>query len=151
MKIFFRLVPFLLFLLLSIQICSARIDPVIGIVKTVKGKAYVTDRTRTFTIQLVPNMKITKGDLIKTEANSSVGLIFEDDTLMSLGPYSEIIIEDFLFDPVNSKLAFVAKMIHGTFSFISGQIARLAPQKVKLETPDATLGIRGTKLLITVD
>jgi hypothetical protein len=120
-------------------------------VKTVKGTAYVTDKSGTFTVQLVPNMKITKGDLIKTEADSSVGLIFEDDTVMSLGPYSEITIEDFLFDPVNSKLAFVARMIHGTFSFISGQIAKLAPKKVKLETPDATLGIRGTKLLITID
>ncbi len=151
MKIFFRLVPFFLFLFISVQICSARIDPPVGIVKSVTGKAYVTDKTRTFTVQLVPNMKITKGDLIKTEANSSVGLIFEDDTVMSLGPYSEIAIEDFLFDPVNSKLAFVAKMIHGTFSYISGQIAKLAPRKVKLETPDATLGIRGTKLLITVN
>ncbi len=151
MKLFFPLVSFFLFLFLSVQTCPARIDPPVGIVKTVTGKAYVTDKTRTFTVQLVPNMKISKGDLIKTEADSSVGLIFEDDTVMSLGPYSEITIEDFLFDPVNSKLAFVARMIHGTFSFISGQIAKLAPKKVKLETPDATLGIRGTKLLITVN
>ncbi|BCL61559.1 hypothetical protein DGMP_22520 [Desulfomarina profundi] len=151
MKLFFSLVSFFLFLFLSVQTCPARIDPPVGIVKTVTGKAYVTDKTRTFTVQLVPNMKISKGDLIKTEADSSVGLIFEDDTVMSLGPYSEITIEDFLFDPVNSKLAFVARMIHGTFSFISGQIAKLAPKKVKLETPDATLGIRGTKLLITVN
>jgi hypothetical protein len=42
-------------------------------------------------------------------------------------------------------------MIHGTFSFITGQIAKLAPEKVKFETPDATLGVRGTKVLVKID
>ena len=39
----------------------------------------------------------------------------------------------------------------GTFSFLSGQIAKLSPDNVKLMTPDATLGIRGTKLLVKVE
>jgi hypothetical protein len=60
-------------------------------------------------------------------------------------------IESFLFNPVNKELSFIARMIHGTFSFITGQIAKLAPERVTFETPDATLGVRGTKFLVKID
>ena len=96
-------------------------------------------------------MNIMQGDVIKTGKNGEAGLIFDDDTVVGLGPDSEISIEKFLFDPANRQLSFIAKIIHGTFSFISGQITKLAPQKVKFETPDATLGVRGTKFLVKVD
>lgn len=121
----------------------------IGFVKTVSGEVFIT--TTQTKVQAVPNMKIQKGDVVTTANQSSAGLIFEDDTVISLGPKSEIVIESFLFHPVEKELSFVAKMVRGTFSFISGQIAKLAPEKVTLETPDATLGVRGTKLLVKID
>jgi hypothetical protein len=120
-----------------------------GIIKTASGEVFIS--TPETTIKAVANMRIIQGDSIRTGANSSAGLIFEDDTVVALGPNSEMLIESFLFDPHNKKLSFIAKMAHGTFSFITGQIAKLAPQKVKLETPDATLGVRGTKFLVKIN
>jgi hypothetical protein len=96
-------------------------------------------------------MIVVQGNSIKTGANSSVGLLFEDDTVVALGPNSEIKIESYLFNPVDQELSFIARLAKGTFSFITGQIAKLAPQNVKFETPDATLGVRGTKLLVEID
>jgi hypothetical protein len=120
-----------------------------GIIKAVSGDVFITSSQTT--VKAVPNMEIIQGDFIKTGANGSAGLIFEDDTVVGLGPNSEMSIESFLFNPVNKELSFIARMIHGTFSFITGQIARLAPEKVTFETPDATLGVRGTKFLVKID
>lgn len=120
-----------------------------GIIKVVSGDVFITNAQTT--VKAVPNMRIRQGDFIQTGANSSAGLIFEDDTAVGLGPKSEMLIESFLFDPVKRELSFIARMIHGTFSFITGQIAKLAPEKVIFETPDATLGVRGTKFLVKVE
>ena len=95
-------------------------------------------------------MKVMKGDLIKTGPSSSVGVIFEDDTVLSMGPKSEFAIEEFIFRPVENKLSFVARIIRGTLSFLSGQIAKLSPGSVRLETPAATIGMRGTHVLVKV-
>ena len=121
----------------------------IGIIKSLSGDVYLTNTSSS--IKAVPNMRLNQGDSIRTGPNSNAGLIFEDDTVVSLGSNSEMSIEKFLFEPAAEKLAFVAKLLQGTFSFISGQIAKLAPDKVKIETPDATLGVRGTKFLVKID
>ena len=121
----------------------------IGIIKSVTGEVYLTN-TISY-IKAAPNMKLNQGDSIRTGPSSNAGIIFDDDTVVSLGSNSEMSIEKFLFDPASEKLAFVTRLLQGTFSFISGQIAKLAPDQVKIETPDATLGVRGTKFLVKID
>jgi len=121
----------------------------VAFVDSVKGEVMIVSSE--IAVRAVQNMKVIPGDSIRTGSNSSVGLIFEDDTVVSLGPGSEMGIDEFLFDPAERQLSFVARMIKGTFSFITGQIAKLAPQKVILETPGATLGVRGTKFVVEVD
>ena len=145
MKSFYRILFCLLFLC-----CNAYAhQESAGIIKVVSGDVFITNAQ--MTIKAVPNMRISQGDSIQTGANSSAGLIFEDDTVVGLGPKSEMSIESFLFNPIKRELSFIAKMIHGTFSFITGQIAKLAPEKVIFETPDATLGVRGTKFLVKIE
>lgn len=148
MKTIYSLLLIIAFLLTGPMNCMAKFESV-GFIKSVAGEVYIVSSN--LSVRAVPNMKIIKGDSIITGADSSVGLIFEDDTVVSIGPKSEILIQDFMFDPVEKELSFVARMIKGTFSFITGQIAKLAPKNVKLETPDATLGVRGTKFLVKID
>ena len=69
----------------------------IGIIKSVSGNVYLTNTTSD--IKAAPNMKFNQGDSIRTGSNSNAGLIFEDDTVVSLGSNSEMSIEKFLFDP----------------------------------------------------
>jgi FecR protein len=127
--------------------CLARSES-FGIVKSVSGDVVITSAQTT--IKAVPNMKIVRGDSIKTGDKSSAGLIFEDDTVVALGPNSEMTVDSLMFKPIDHELSFVVKLLKGTFSFLTGQIAKLAPEKVKLETPDATLGVRGTKLIVEI-
>jgi hypothetical protein len=133
--------------LVSPAVGFADTDPV-GIIKAVNKDAFIVRSGKTHTA--TPGMKVMKGDLIKTGPGSSVGVIFEDDTVLSMGPKSEFVIEEFIFRPVENKLSFVARIIRGTLSFLSGQIAKLSPGSVRLETPSATIGMRGTHVLVKV-
>lgn len=122
-----------------------------GLVKNVSGIVTITNSLEKKEVAAVPNMLFFQGDRVKTGKSSSVGLIFEDDTVLSLGANTELTIEEFQFNPLEQELSFIARMVRGTFSLISGQIVKLAPEKVELRTPNATLGVRGTKLLVKVD
>lgn len=121
----------------------------VGIVRSVADEAYIL-RDQAQTPALI-NMKVMRGDVIRTGPSGSMGLIFDDDTVVSMGPESELVIDEFLFNPSEKKLSFVARMIQGTFTFLSGQITKLAPDSVRLQTPDATVGLRGTHVLVQID
>jgi len=120
----------------------------VGIVRSVCNEAYIHRDDTPIPAEM--NMKIMIRDVIKTGPDGSLGLIFEDDTIVSVGPASEFIVEEFLFNPADKKLSFVVRIFQGTFSFLSGQINKLAPDSVRLETPDATIGMRGTHVLVQV-
>lgn len=130
------------------EVSSAGTDS-IGFIKTTSGEVLLSNAQGTQAAET--NMQISQGDSIKTGETGSVGLIFADDTVVSLGPNSEISLESFQFNPVEQKLSFVSRLIKGTFCFVSGQIAKLAPNKVIFTTPEATLGVRGTKFLVKID
>lgn len=57
-----------------------------GIIKTTSGEVFISNPETT--IKAVANMRFIHGDSIQTGANSSAGLIFEDDTVVALGPYT---------------------------------------------------------------
>lgn len=131
------------------QTCHAADFDHVGIIKSLAGDVSVARNDRK--VKAASNMRLQKGDQIRTGANGKVGLIFEDDTVVSLGPDSAITIENFLFQPNEKRLSFIARIIQGTVSYLSGQIAKLAPNQARLETPHATVGMRGTHVLVKVD
>lgn len=121
----------------------------VGVVKLLAGDVVVLRGGQS--IKAEQNMKLMQGDLISTGSSGRVGLIFEDDTVVSLGSNSSIAVESYLFKPEEKKLSFIARFFKGTASFLSGQIARLAPDNVRVETPRATIGMRGTHFLVKSD
>jgi hypothetical protein len=80
-----------------------------------------------------------------------MGVVLRDDTRLSLGPETEIRIDQFVFAPAKGHLALVLKMARGVMSFVSGTIAKLSPDAVRIETPVAVLGVRGTQFLAKVE
>ena len=121
----------------------------IGIVKTVDGEAFVIRNDQP--AKAVKGMTIQMGDVLKTGADGCMGIIFSDDTVISMGLNTELTIKRYLFDPRRGKLSFFAKMVQGTISFLCGQIAKLAPDSVCVEIPAATIGIRGTHFLVKAE
>lgn len=120
----------------------------VGLIKTA-SEAVVTRGGETLTA--VPGMELKRGDVVKTGAGGSAGLIFSDDTVISMGPRTELAVEKYLFEPVEGQLGCILEIFKGTISYLSGQIAKLAPASVELLTPAATIGVRGTHVLIKVD
>ncbi len=138
---------YLLVLLCCLLPLSATAES-IGIVKTVNGQALV-DRQGQLLVAVV-GMPIFAQDQLITEKGGSLGVVLEDDTRISLGSQSRLLIREYLFEPKDSRFSLLLKMLKGTFLYVSGVIGKLAPESIELETPDATIAVRGTRLLVKV-
>ena len=89
-------------------------------------------------------------DVVETGANSSVGITFVDNSVFSTGPGSSLSLDQFHFDSSSFKGDMLAKLKKGTLTVVSGDIARSSPGNMKIQTPTAILGVRGTTFAIEV-
>ena len=121
----------------------------IGSVKTVSGEAFLVHKDIRTPASVGDHLH--QGDILITSSGSSLGVIFRDDTMLSLGPKSEVRIDEFVFNPADDAMAFLAHVGKGTAQFITGQMSKIAPERMSVETPLATIGIRGTRFLVKVD
>ena len=89
-------------------------------------------------------------DTVKT-GNGKVGIEFIDATRVDVTQHSKLIIDEFVYDPNTNtgKLSLSAKL--GTVRYASGQIAKNSATNVKITTPTATIGVRGTDFTMTID
>jgi hypothetical protein len=90
-------------------------------------------------------------DVIQTGAHGAVGITFTDNTVMSTGPNSEVSLEEYRFDSSNFNGAMLTDMRKGTLAMVSGDIARSTPGAMKVKTPTAILGVRGTRFAVQVE
>ena len=121
----------------------------IGSIKTLTGKALILRQEEMIAAEI--GLEIFQDDVLNTLDDGALGIILRDDTVLSLGPNSELAMAEFSFAPTEGKFSFLAKMVKGTFLYLSGAIGRHAPESVRLETPVGTIGIRGTKVLTKVE
>ncbi len=94
---------------------------------------------------------VLEGDSLRTGADGQLGVTLKDDSRISLGPNSEARLDRFLFAPATQGWGFGLTILRGLLAYISGRIAKLSPNSVRLETPAAILGVRGTEMVIRVD
>ena len=120
----------------------------IGVVRNVSGNASVT-RGET-TLPAAPGLKLLVGDTLGTGRDGSIGVILRDDSSLSIGPGSRLVLRSFLFAPSEGKFDLVARITQGTMAYLSGMIGKLAPEKARFESPTATIGIRGTRFAVKV-
>ncbi|MEW5728186.1 MAG: FecR domain-containing protein, partial [Pseudomonadota bacterium] len=119
---------------------------VIGVVQKLTGTVTVRhpDGSET-TLKL--GDKVLQGDVLETAAGSSVGVVFEDRSTFSLGARGRMVLDEMIYDPAapaGSKSSF--SVMQGAFSFISGDIAKQAPDAMTVRTPVLTIGVRGTRV-----
>jgi hypothetical protein len=89
-------------------------------------------------------------DVVETGKDSGVGITFVDNSVFSTGPESSLSLDQFRFDSGNFKGEMLAKLKKGTLTVVSGDIARSSPGNMKIQTPTAILGVRGTTFAIEV-
>jgi hypothetical protein len=91
---------------------------------------------------------VYQADVLKTDADGRLGVTLRDETQISLGPTSEVRLDRFVYTPAEGKLGMAMRIARGIVAYVSGRIAKLAPDAVRLETPAAIVGVRGTRLVI---
>ena len=96
------------------------------------------------------SLPIEMNDYIQT-AKGIIGITFDDDTQVKVSEHSELTIDDFVYDPNTSKGSLGLKVALGTVKYASGNIAHNNPDSVDIETPSATIAVRGTAFTMTVD
>ena len=89
-------------------------------------------------------------DVIETGPDGAIGITFIDNTVFSAGPSSQIALDEFQFDSNDFRGAMLADMRQGTLAVVSGDIARSTPGGMKVKTPTAVLGVRGTTFAVRV-
>jgi hypothetical protein len=127
---------------------SADAQETIGVIRNTAGTATVTRGDQVF--PAVAGMKLLLGDTLGTGSDGTLGVIFRDDSTLSIGPESNLVIEKFLFSPAEGKLGLLARITRGTMAYLSGLIGKLAPESARFETPTASIGIRGTYFVVKV-
>ena len=141
----FRLLVLLIILLFTAETSFAEI----GKIKTVEGPVVSIKRDKNL-LEGSKDSDIESMDTVETK-NSTVDISFKDDTKVVIKENSRLLIDDFVFNPNASGGKLGLKVGFGTVRYASGQIAHANPQSVDIQTPTATIGVRGTDFNMTVD
>lgn len=124
-------------------------DGTIGVVRNSAGSATVMRGGNV--LPAAPGTRLHVGDTLGTGPDGSLGVILRDNSSLSLGPSSSLVLQNFLFSPNEGNLALWVRVSKGTMAYLSGLIGKLAPEKARFETPTATIGIRGTHFAVKVE
>ena len=128
---------------------AAADPPPAGIIKTLSGGATIERGGQAHPARL--GADVFPDDVLRTGVDGRLGITLEDDTRVSLGPASAMRISRLTYAPARGRLEMVLQFLRGTAAYVSGRIAKLAPDAVRLETPNAIVGVRGTTVFIEVD
>ena len=136
----------LLLIILSVDTASAS-ETKAGVVKNASGHVFI-DRQQ-ISIPANAGDNLFENDVIRTGPDGSIGVIFQDNGVMGIGPNTRVNISKFAFEPANQKYGFIAQITKGTLVYFAGLIAK--QKNVRFETPTVSCGIRGTHLAIKVE
>jgi hypothetical protein len=85
---------------------------------------------------------VYRGDVVQTGADGKVGITFTDGTAFNLSSNARMVLNEFVYDPNGTSNSTLFSLSKGTFTFIAGKVAKTGDMKI--DTPVATMGIRGT-------
>jgi len=92
---------------------------------------------------------VHQGDVVQCGANSTLGITFIDGSVFGLGSNAKMVLNEMVYDPNGSNNSSLMSLVAGTISFVAGATAKHGDMKV--DTPVATMGIRGTAVLVEID
>ena len=121
--------------------------PLIGHVTKLTGNA--TAIRNGVSIILNQGDNVHKGDVVQSGSDSTLGITFIDGTVFGLASNAKMVLNEMIYDPNGSDNKSLLSLVAGTISFVAGATAKKGDMKV--DTPVATMGIRGTAVLVEID
>ncbi|MBV8281617.1 MAG: FecR domain-containing protein, partial [Candidatus Eremiobacteraeota bacterium] len=95
--------------------------------------------------------RVLQSDVVTTGADGTVGITFLDNSMMSLGPSSSLALDQFRFDSTTHDGVFESSLKRGTLAVKSGYIVQQTPEAMRVRTPAAILGVRGTEFVVRAE
>ncbi len=95
-------------------------------------------------LKIEKKIEIKLHDTIVTQKGAMVKIFFKDKTVVSLGEKTSFAVDSYFYENNNKKSNIKFRVLKGFFKTVTGEISKVAPQRFKLETKNATIGIRGT-------
>jgi len=116
----------------------------IGHAETVQGEVVVirADGTR---VTLEIGDPVFQGDVLETGADGAVGLVLADGTVFSMADDASMVLDEMVYNAGSQDGSLAVSVVKGVFTFVSGEIAKADPEAMSIQTPVATIGIRGTQ------
>jgi hypothetical protein len=121
----------------------------IGLVKVSKGSVEIqrgADR-----LPAVVGAGLRASDVLVTGADGSAGVTFTDNSLVSVGPNSVFAIDRYRFDTTTHAGEFEGSLRKGRLAAVSGKMVKQSPESMRIRTPSAIMGVRGTEFVVEVD
>ena len=117
-----------------------------GTFKTVQGEVTVVrGNVRSAAVVGGPLMAT---DRVLTGAKSAAAVTLKDGTVLALGPDSSVDLASFQFDPTTQGGNMLVNLARGTLRVVTGIIAKVQPEQVKVTTPTTVIGVRGTDFIV---
>lgn len=140
--------------LLSAMLCPALAIAAdtteVGRNSAVKGDVKILSIEELIARQALVKEPVFLGDKVTSKIGSSLQVLLKDDSTFTVGPQCDMVIDKFVYDPDKKTNSISAKVKKGMFRFASGKVSKTNPQEINIETPTATMGIRGTMVEVLV-
>ena len=121
----------------------------VGLIKVSKGSVQI--QRGAAKMPATVGAGVQASDVIVTGADGSAGITFTDNSLVSVGPGSVFAIDKYSFDTTTHQGEFEGNLKQGRLAAISGKMVKQSPESMKIRTPSAIMGVRGTEFLVQVD
>jgi len=135
-------------IIILLSIVSGLLFGGVAIVKTIEGKVKVKRNKKMIPLKVGSGLE--NGDIIISRSDSSIGIVFDDGSRLSLGEKSIFVIKKFKVDPSKKEYDVNLRLKKGKAVFHSGKVGKLAPESVKFHIPEGIIGIRGTSFAVEV-
>lgn len=142
------LVAFATFFVCVLAINVALAQEIAGTVERIRGDASRQQGSETAPLSV--GAQILVGDVVSTGDDARLRIRFTDQSTLSLGERAEMSIDQLIYTPAGrtpESGGQSLKYLKGVFEFVSGRIGKSLPGQVALNTPVATIGIRGTRVI----
>jgi len=133
---------------LTIVLFSPNIAASVGEIGKIKGSGAIERGSES--LEATNGLSVLMQDTAVT-ARAKMSIEFVDETRVDITEHSRLLIDEFVYDPANDIGSLSIKASLGTVRYASGQIAKRYKQNVKIRTPSATIGVRGTDFIMVVD
>lgn len=138
-----------LILAAALAIAAPAMAADVGLVKVSKGDVRIERAGGK--VAATVGTAVQTSDVIVTGADGLAGITFTDNSLVSLGPNSRYSIDKYRFDSTTHQGEFESSLAKGRLAAISGKMVKQSPEAMKVRTPSAIMGVRGTEFIVQVD